>query len=609
MATIVNMGSLLGEAEETAQVHGLTPEAREWLLRRVYRQSGRRAELHRTYNFERGIADDWLPAFQWDWTSSLPAEELERMLALKEASEQHVATAAERGEVLVWCPPFPELQLVADWLACLPTDDPDMLRKLDRVSWDDAVTLTDQWHARLAKRMSWKASAAELAEGTRAVLGLPDGWRWVRLETKEALDREGEAMGHCVGHGGYDGLLDVAPPEGVYSLRDANGHPHVTLQVHDGKVEQAKGKANTTPKGHAERLAAILQALGVRIVYESPGRFGLAKVGGRNMSVADALTLVAAGPVEGEVDFGESDITTLPPGTDIRGDLWLRKCESLASLPAGLKVGGSIHLEGCPSLETLPVGLKVGGNLDLTRCISLKRLPERLEVGKGLNLTECSALKSLPTGLKVGGFLDLTGCSALESLPECLKVGGCLDLIGCPSLETLPEGLSIGGSLLLEGCTALRSLPRGLQVGEAMFLSGCASLRRLHEGLEVGGSLHVTKCPSLAYLPDGLKVGGSLYVKECPSLRGLPDKLSVKLSVVLNDCVGLEFLPDGLQVAETLDLVGCTSLACLPERLKVERNLYLHSCTSLERLPPDMQVGGEVFGADHLLNLDVSLKP
>ena len=75
----------------------------------------------------------------------------------------------------------------------------------------------------------------------------------------ESLKYEGEVMGHCVG--GY--CPDVQEGRSrIYSLRDAKGEPHVTVEVRPGIIEprmngdvklpdeivQIKGKANRAPK-------------------------------------------------------------------------------------------------------------------------------------------------------------------------------------------------------------------------------------------------------------------------------------------------------------------------------------------------------------------------
>jgi hypothetical protein len=63
-----------------------------------------------------------------------------------------------------------------------------------------------------------------------AVFTFPDGWTIQRLVTAEQLDWEGEKMTFCLGNGLYD---SQAENELIlcYSLRDAKGKPHVTLDV------------------------------------------------------------------------------------------------------------------------------------------------------------------------------------------------------------------------------------------------------------------------------------------------------------------------------------------------------------------------------------------
>jgi hypothetical protein len=80
-----------------------------------------------------------------------------------------------------------------------------------------------------------------------------------RNALEESLKYEGEVMGHCVG--GY--CPDVQEGRSrIYSLRDAKGEPHVTVEVRPGIIEprmngdvklpdeivQIKGKANRAPK-------------------------------------------------------------------------------------------------------------------------------------------------------------------------------------------------------------------------------------------------------------------------------------------------------------------------------------------------------------------------
>jgi len=97
---------------------------------------------------------------------------------------------------------------------------------------------------------------------------------------------------------------------------------------------------------------------------------------------------------------------------------------NITSLPKGLEVRGNLYLRNCKSLTSLPEGLSVWGTLDLFKCISLKSLPEGLLLG-GLNLTNCKSLTSLPEGLKVGDKLFIQDMPLAKFSDESLK-----DMIG-----------------------------------------------------------------------------------------------------------------------------------------------------------------------------------
>ena len=125
------------------------------------------------------------------------------------------------------------------------------------------------------------------------------------------------------------------------------------------------------------------------------------------------------------LDLSGRNITSLPKGLEVIGNLYLRNCTSLTSLPEGLSVWGTLDLFKCTSLTTLPKGIRVGG-LDLTNCTSLTSLPEGLSVGpNGLNLTNCKNLTSLPEGLEVRGKLRLKKTPLAELSDESLR-----DMIG-----------------------------------------------------------------------------------------------------------------------------------------------------------------------------------
>ena len=341
-------------------------------------------------------------------------------------------------------PSTDEIRSLGDWLSSLPTDRPKMVDKLQKLTWAQAMDAQTRWHEEMARRAGKRTSFGGAPDDVERVLDLGDGWRWVRVLTPEGLDFEGEAMGHCVGGGSYDGAT-------VYSLRGPDGMPHCTVQ-YDPKgrvVEQVKGRGNkeVVPRHHAA-VRAFVDHLSPSHVRDA-GLFGHVFLKATTWPRARLVSLEEFGTMQ---------------GMDVDGHLILSGCPSLVSLPEGLSVGGSSYLYGCTMLESLPSGLHVGGNLSLYRCTSLVSLPRGLAVRGDLYLVDCASLVSLPDGLTVGGHLSLSGCTSLVHLPNGLTVGERLYLYGCTSLVSLPDGLTIGGPLYLDGCVSLAALSKDVKV-------------------------------------------------------------------------------------------------------------------------------------------------
>lgn len=121
---------------------------------------------------------------------------------------------------------------------------PELLLKyqdLPKKRVQDAVEHVDRINAwRAAQKAEANAALANNA-ATQMVKEYPEGYRWVELrdaeldpkggyspELEDALRYEGDTLGHCVG--GY--CEDVASGHSrIFSLRDAKGQPHVTIEV------------------------------------------------------------------------------------------------------------------------------------------------------------------------------------------------------------------------------------------------------------------------------------------------------------------------------------------------------------------------------------------
>ena len=100
--------------------------------------------------------------------------------------------------------------------------DPSKYQQYDFVRAGREVAIQD---AKQRKKM--ETTEGQL-EGTTIVKQYPDGFQWVKVESAGALRNEGDSMGHCVG--GYCEAVQNGDTE-IYSLRDPQGRPHVTIEV------------------------------------------------------------------------------------------------------------------------------------------------------------------------------------------------------------------------------------------------------------------------------------------------------------------------------------------------------------------------------------------
>jgi hypothetical protein len=108
--------------------------------------------------------------------------------------------------------------------------------QLNQMSIEKAIKRTSEYDAE-------KAKIAEKADVDR-IQGMPvhkeygDSYKWIELKhpsndniTKEALQSEGNQMGHCVGSSDRYFNNVINGDTKIISLRDANNKPHVTLEL------------------------------------------------------------------------------------------------------------------------------------------------------------------------------------------------------------------------------------------------------------------------------------------------------------------------------------------------------------------------------------------
>ncbi|AQU89227.1 hypothetical protein B0W47_16735 (plasmid) [Komagataeibacter nataicola] len=119
-------------------------------------------------------------------------------------------------------------------------EDPKLAGRIDRISWKDAQTHQKKWHDGLAKKAEKLSEFRGNPDDVTPILNYEGGFQWVKLETPEAKDFEGNAMGNCVGRGGYDDKT-------IFSLRDKDNFPHVTVEYDEytKTIQQMKCKGNS----------------------------------------------------------------------------------------------------------------------------------------------------------------------------------------------------------------------------------------------------------------------------------------------------------------------------------------------------------------------------
>jgi len=160
---------------------------------------------------------------------------------------------------------------------------PDQLSKM---SVEQAVRRTAEYDAERAAAMA-KAAAAESMKGMTVAQEFDDGFRMVQLDRPGQFAKESDRMGHSVrgyepregsedwvresgdsgyssyGHGGWDAIKGGEAK--VFSLRDANNNPHVTIEVSArefGKPPYEKAVENLKKAGYDENQMA-------KVLYEN----------------------------------------------------------------------------------------------------------------------------------------------------------------------------------------------------------------------------------------------------------------------------------------------------------------------------------------------------
>jgi hypothetical protein len=439
---------------------------------------------------------------------------------------------------------------IRDFLHAFRLENPKKFAKLEKANWSQVAAGCRKWHAALAKpsgKALKRAARAGDGAGVRRVAEAPNGHYWLRLESAEALDVEGVRMGHCVGRGSYDTHTKMAPPAGIYSLRNAEGASILTAEVDEGgEARQIKRIQNSQiEKSDIESLAPLM-GLGINISKHAR-KFGFYCIEGALLSKDEAISYIG----------------NLKPNQVISGTL------DLYALP----------------FERLPEGLVVKGYLD----VSLSRI------------------KEIPKGLRVSRGLVANNCCQLQRVSNDVKIGGDAAINDCGIFGVIGAGFQIDGNFNLNHCDTIFSLPSDMSAGKSIVISHCKNLISISEYLTVHDDIALIACNNLEKISKRLAVSGSVIIQSCSKLKFVAEDIVVEGDVNLADSISLRELPERTHIGGYLNVGGCRNLKKLPENGAVAGWLNLHG-SSIKEIPNGFVVGGDIHAADEVLGADRRIK-
>ncbi len=289
---------------------------------------------------------------------------------------------------------------------------------------EDVVALAEKDTARSLSRGTLKAVPGADDPDRELVLQLERGLHWIRLKTPAALAEEAAMMRHCLGNGQYDVMVRSGVRR-YYSLRDARGRAHVTLEVREGVVSQRSGRGNSDANARwRDAIAALEQFKGWDSVAPFP-RGGALYVMRRVRP--DLYCTQDSKVIDGHLDLsGVGDTLRLPSSLRITGTLDLTGATGLLGLPTDLSVGGDLLLDGAVNLVRMPEWLWVAGDLTMRNCRKVRVLGPETAVRGNLTLRGCRNLLRLPMQLRVGRTLDITGCGEMTWIPDKAAIKGAI---------------------------------------------------------------------------------------------------------------------------------------------------------------------------------------
>lgn len=382
-------------------------------------------------------------------------------------------------------PTHTDLRNVRDWLHYI--ENTPFQSKLDRIQWPVAMTMQKEWHDSLAAKELKVEECGGAPDDVEELVALPGGWRWVRLTSPEALVYEGNAMGHCVGNGGYHDDEQV-----ILSLRDVHNYPHCTIATDEGmeQIDQIYGRANSSLKPmHVARFVELLNAK-MKSAYLDPESNQSLAYMNLIFNGQRYITLEEYAPVSPATEL---DTVQFPHGAHFKKMLHLELTNYPIMASGEFTILDSEHL------------VRIGPSISFERGISSDCLLENLKNLKVLPEiydAETVTLSNLP-GLSSVVLQEVDEDIRLSDLENVhtvgwLEAGSRIEVTDLPNLHTLS----------------------GVDASEVT-IENCASLFLIHEISSSVDNLTIKNCPNLRLELDEGRFS-CLKIENCPGIQVQP---------------------------------------------------------------------------------------
>ena len=333
-------------------------------------------------------------------------------------------------------------------------------------TFEKALSAAKHWHEimgeELAKRNKAKDFLEKSLQGAKKIMDLPDGLTAYELTTPESLDFESDNMGHCVGRGSYDAGVKNGTIK-IYSIRDARGEPHATLEVRGTKVHQIKGKANKALiHKYVPATMEFINNMGLDIVNDLNKIHAIKQDG----KIWDIFNLPKGFVVTGDLDLSEQGLTELPDLSEItvRGnfDCYDNQLTSLHGAPQS--VGGNFYCGSnkLTSLEYAPQNVGGSFNCPYNQLTSLKGAPQSVGGYFECSYNHLTSLEYAPQNVGGDFYCSSNQLTSLNGAPQ--NVGGdfyCSDN-QLTSLEHAPQSVGGGFDCSNNQLTSLKHAPQSV---------------------------------------------------------------------------------------------------------------------------------------------------